>query len=146
MTQAPPDDAARIARGRMIVFAAISVSIFIAVADIAIAILADSWNPAITLVRFGLLGVLLWGMFRGRAWARLLFLILVMVGMAFAGAIAIEPPKVNTDAARIFSFIMIAFGAGLVWFLSFDKSVVSYERAQMARYPRLFGPETGGGG
>ena len=141
MTETHPDDDARIARGRRIVLAAIGVSVFLAVTDIAIAVASASLNPVTTLIRLAILGILLWGMFRGRAWARLLFLILVMVGMAFAGAVAIEPPTVDTDAARVFSFLVIVCGAALVWFLSFDKSVVRYEQAQIVRFPRLFGPE-----
>jgi hypothetical protein len=143
MSEAPKKDAAQIARGRRIILATISVSLFLAAADIALAIVADRWNPGLSLIRLAFLGLLLWAMFRGRAWARLIFLVLVMVGMAFAGAIAIEPPKVNTDAARIFSACVIAVGAGLVWFLSFDKSVVRYEQAQLARFPRLFGADGG---
>ncbi len=143
MTDQTTTEAARIARGRFLIVAAISITLFVTIADIAIAIMAGSWKPEISAIRLVFVGLLLWGMYRGRMWARLLFLILVMVGMAFAGAVAIEPPKANADAAQIFSLVIIVCGAVLVWFLSFDKSVVQFEQAQRSRYPRLFGPAGG---
>jgi hypothetical protein len=138
MTKPTLSDAAQIVRGQRIIIAAISVSLLITAADMAIAIIAGTWKPEISAIRLVLIGILLWAMYRGRTWARLLFLILVMVGMAFAGAILIEPPKENADAARVFSAVVLASGAALVWFLSFDKSLVHYERVMLRRYPKLF--------
>ncbi len=140
MTEPSPPDAARIARGRRLILAAIGVSLSITAADIAIAVMAGAWKPEISAIRLALIGVLLWAMWRGRTWARLLFLVLVVVGVAFAGAILIELPKLNASAAQIFSTAVIVCGAALVWFLSFDKSVIRFEQVQLARYPRLFRP------
>ena len=143
MTDARSPDAAQFARGRRIVVAAISISLLITAADIAVAVMGGTWKPEISAIRLALIGVLLWAMYRGRTWSRLLFLILVMVGMAFAGAVLIEPPKANEGAAQIFSTIVIVCGGALVWFLSFDKSVIRFEQVQLSRYPRLFGRGSG---
>lgn len=131
----------RRARGRTIVLAAIVVALLFAAADLLIAPLTrpDWWIS--TLIRLGLTGLLLFAMWRGRAWARLLFLVLLMVGMAFAGAILMEPPAAAPVVSVYYAIGTLVIGALLVWFLAFDKSVIAWEQWQQDRYPRLFGPE-----